>query len=140
MHEQAERIKCCTHSRKEIEACENIINAKNENEKRLSCRVKDLVSQCQEQKKEKNRFNDIIESRFSTLEAKLTTKIKETIDSKLSQTQTQTESKKSFAEVAKTNHLNLSNIKQLLRSEKVEEQIETKKRSHKRKYNHPWSR
>ena len=128
IHEQAERINSCTHSYKEIEACEGIIQVKSENEKRLSTVVKDLQARCQEYLKDKNYVTDQIERQFSVLESKLTAKIEETMNSKI-QLETATESKKSFAEATKPSHqLNIDEMKQLLRREKVEEQIEDQRK------------
>jgi len=128
IHHQAERIECCTHSYKKIDACETIIHHKSENEKRLNTVVKDLKAKCQEYLKDKNQVTDLIQSQFSVLEKKLSTKIEETVNAKISKVQVAKEPK-SFADAAKVNSsLNLNNMKQLLRREKVEEQIEDQRK------------
>ena len=129
IHEQAERIKSCTHSRKEIKACENIIHQKSENEKKLNSTVKDLQARCRDYLKEKTRVTDLIESQFTVLETKLTAKIEEAMVNTALQHNAAKESKKSFAEATKSNgQLDFKNMKQLLRSERVEEQIEEQRK------------
>ena len=55
------------------------------------------------------------------MEAKLVNKIEESINAKTT--------KKSYAQIAKTNNdLSITNIKQFLRSEKVQEQIEEQRK------------
>ena len=71
INDQAGTIKSCTHSYKEIEACESIIHLKSENEKRLNTVVKDLQARCQEYLKDKNLVTNLIQSQFSELETKL---------------------------------------------------------------------
>ena len=129
IHDQAERIECCTHSYKEIEACESIIHHISENEKRLNTVVKDLQARCQEYLKDKNQVTDLIQSQFSVLEKKLSDKIEEAVNAKIPKIQVAKEPKKSFADAAKVNgSLNLNNMKQLLRREKIEEQIEDQRK------------
>ena len=129
VHEQAERIQSRTHSRKEIEACESIIKLKNENEKKLSNVVKELQTRCQEYIKDKNCVTNLIETQFSALETKLTTKIEETMNTKFHGTNQKSNQKRSFAEITKTNNqLNIPNIKKLLRSEKVEDIMEEQRK------------
>ena len=131
MQEQAERIKSTenqTNNRKEIEASERLIKMKDDNE-RLSNVVKDLQSRCQEYINDKNKFSEIIETQFSILETKLTSKIESSMKTRGKEQTPTTESKKSFADVTKTNkQVNLTNIKHLLRSEKIEEQIEEQRK------------
>lgn len=127
--DQSEKIKSCTHSRKEIEACENIIKVKNENERKLNVAVKELQARCQGYVKERNHVADTIQAQFLALETKLTTKIEDTMNAKPTDNKTKTNSKKSFAEITKTNdELNISSMKQILRSEKVEEQMEEQRK------------
>ena len=88
---------------------------------------------CQEYIKDKRQFTDLIETQFTVLETKLTAKIESSINSQMKENQTSTtESKKSFADVAKPNNqVSLTNIKYLLRSEKIEEQIEEQRKQSK---------
>ena len=134
MQEQAERIKSTenqTNNRKEIEASERLIRMKDDNEK-LSNVVKDLQSRCQEYINDKNKFSELFEKQFSILETKLTSKIESSMQARGKEQTFTTESKKSFADVAKTNkQVNLTNIKHLLRSEKIEEQIEEQRKQSK---------
>ena len=92
--------------------------------------VKDLQARCQEYLKDKNHVTDLIQSQFSVLEEKLSAKIEETVNVKIPKALVTTaEKKKSFADAAKVNgSLNLSNMKQLLRREKIEEQIEDQRK------------
>ena len=62
------------------------------------------------------------------MEAKLVNNIEEKINAKTTTDQEET-STKSYAEMAKTNNdLNITNIKRLLQSEKVQEQIEEQRK------------
>ena len=131
IHEQAERIKSFTHSRKEIEACESIIKLKSENEKRLSGVVKDLQGKCHEYIKDKNQIEILIQNQFCDLETKLTTKIEEAMNTKTPTKQIQeiSKSKRSYATAAKNDEKwSISNMKQLIRSEKIEEQLEDQRK------------
>jgi len=130
VHNQVERIKSCTHSYKEIESCESIIKVKNESEKSLNTMIKDLQARYQEYIKDKNQVTNLIQSQFSTLETKLTSKIEETLNNKTAKIQTATEPrKKSFAEATKNNdQLSVNSMKQLLREEKIDEQIEDQRK------------
>ena len=128
-HEQAGRINSCAHNRKEIVACEGIIKSKSENEKKLNIVVKELQARCKEYIKDKNCVTDLIQTQFSVLESKLATKIEEAINTKLPQKKSKIHFEKSFAEMTKPNdQLNIPNIKKLLRSEKVEEQMEDQRK------------
>ena len=134
---EAERIKSCTHGRKEIEACESIIKLKSENENRLSSVVKDLQGKCHEYIKDKNQIEILIQNQFCDLETKLTTKIEEAMNTKTPTPQIQEipKSKRSYATAAKNaEKLNISNMKQLIRSEKIEEQLEDQRKG--RQYHH----
>ena len=56
--------------------------------------VKDLQARCQEYLKDKNQVIDIIQSQFSLLEEKLSTKIEETVNDKIPKVQVVKEQKK----------------------------------------------
>ena len=72
-------------------------------------------------------MTETIKTEFSVLETKLLNKIEKSITAKT--TKDQETPTKSYAEMAKTNNnLNITNIKRLLRSEKVEEQIEEQRK------------
>ena len=102
---------------------------KNENERKLNVTVKELQARCQGYVKERNHVTDTIQAQFSELESKLTTKIEEAINAKSIHNETKILSKKSFAEITKSNNeLNISSIKQILRSEKIEEQMEEQRK------------
>ena len=130
IQEQAERIKSPTHSRREVEACESIIKSKNENEKKLSSLVKDLQTRCQEYTKDKNRIETLIQNQFFALETKLVTQIEEKMNTATHyETKRRTNSKKSYADAANNEErLNIHNMKQLIRREKIEEQIEDQRK------------
>jgi len=103
------------------------IVAKN-NEKRLGSVVKELQARCQGYLQEKNQITEIIKTKFSDLETKLVNKIEETINPKTT-TDLEEIPTRSYAEMTKSNNdLNITNIKRLLRSEKVEEQIEEQRK------------
>ena len=130
IHEQSRRITSSTYSNKEIKACENIIKVKSENEKRLKSVVKELESRCERNNEQKKVISNEIKSQFSVLERKLMEKVKSAVNNESVQNGSTAKTKKTFAEVAKTNQQqpNLANIKNLLRSEKIEDQLEEQRK------------
>ena len=124
MLEQSQRITSCTYSSKEIKACENIIKAKTENERRLNSVVKELQSRCQKSNEQNKLLSNEIKSQFSALETKLIEKIERKVN------ENGIKAKKTFAEVAKENKQqpSLSNIKKALRDEKLEEKLEEQRK------------
>ena len=132
IHEQSRRITSCTYSSKEIKACENIIKANTENEKRLNNVVKELQSRCQKSNEQNKQLTNEIKSQFSELETKLMEKIERKVNENRIKTKPIT-TKKTFAQVAKENQQqpSLLHIKKALRDEKFEEKLEEQRKQEK---------
>ena len=127
IYEQSKRIKSSTYSNKEIKACENIIKTKNENEARLSAAVKELKSKC---RNESDLLSEEIKSQFATLESKLMQRIEGSFYENKIRNEKPVKPKKTFADVTMVNKDQgaLTGIKEVIRSEKIEDQLEEQRK------------
>ena len=131
IYDQSQRITSSTYSNKEIKACENIIKAKNENEAILSAAVKKLKSKCRNDNDQEKLLSEEIKSQFATLESKLMQKIEGSVYKNKIRNEKPVKAKKTFADVTmmnKDHEGNLKSIKEVIRSEKIEDQLEEQRK------------